>query len=71
MTGMTYRFFTTDKEKHARFIITRTDGSQIATGVGNLNGEGQSAKAKKLLIEDKMFIIVNGILYDATGKVVK
>jgi hypothetical protein len=71
MTGMTYRFFTIDNEKHARFIITRTDGSQVATGIEPTSGSPDRGKAKKLLIEDKMFIMVNGMLYDATGKVVK
>ena len=71
MTGMTYRFFTTDNEKHARFIITRTNGQEVATGVEPVSGSLDRSKAKKLLIEDKMFIIVNGMLYDATGKVVK
>ncbi len=71
MTGMTYRFFTTDNEKHARFIITRTNGQEVATGVEPVSGSLDRSKAKKLLIEDKMFIMVNGMLYDATGKVVK
>ena len=71
MTGMTYRFFTTDNEKHARFIITRSNGQEVATGVEPTSGSLDRSKAKKLLIEDKMFIMVNGMLYDATGKVVK
>ena len=71
MTGMTYRFFTTDNEKHARFIITRSNGQEVATGVESTSGSLDRSKAKKLLIEDKMFIMVNGMLYDATGKVVK
>jgi hypothetical protein len=71
MTGNAYYFTTSDKSKHARFILTRKS-PQIATGVGNVSGdEVQGTKAKKLLIEDKMFIMVNGVLYDATGKVVK
>lgn len=69
VTGGIYRFFTNDKEKHERFVLTR-HAPQIATGCENLDG-GEGAKAKKLLIEDKMFIMVNGLLYDATGKVVK
>ncbi|MBQ6978998.1 MAG: Ig-like domain-containing protein [Paludibacteraceae bacterium] len=71
MTGMTYRFFTTDNEKHARFIITRSNGQEVTTGVEPVPGSLDRSKAKKLLIEDKMFIMVNGMLYDATGKVVK
>ena len=72
ITGMTYRFFTTDNEKHARFIITRSNGQEVATGVGEVPSDQiQGTKAKKLLIGNKMFIMVNGMLYNATGKVVK
>ena len=71
MTGVTYRFFTTDKSKHARFIITRKN-PQVATGVGNVSDDGlRSSKVKKLLLDNKLFILRNGMLYDATGKVVK
>ena len=71
MTGVTYRFFTTDKSKHARFIITRKS-PQITTAVGNVSDDGlRSSKVKKLLLDNKLFILRNGMLYDATGKVVK
>ena len=71
MTGVTYRFFTTDKSKHARFIITRKS-PQIATGVGEVpSDEVRSTKAKKLFLDNKLFILRNGMLYDATGKIVK
>ena len=69
-TGATYWFMTYDKEKHERFIITRSEGQEIATGL-TPNYQSEEAKAKKLLIEDKMFILVNGMLFDATGKIVK
>ncbi len=69
-TGATYWFLTNDKEKHARFIITRTEGQEIATGL-TPNDQREEVKAKKLLIEDKMFILVNGMLFDVTGKIVK
>jgi len=71
MTGVTYRFFTTDKSKHARFIITRKS-PQITTAVGNVSDDGlRSSKVKKLLLDNKLFILRNGMLYDATGKIVK
>lgn len=69
MTGATYRFFTDDKEKHERFVITRKS-PQIATDVDEVDS-GKRREVRKLLIEDKMYILVNGMLYDATGKVVK
>ena len=69
MTGNAYYFTTTDKAAHSRFILTRK-APQIATGV-EPTSDGEGAKARKLLIEDKMYILLNGMLYDATGKVVK
>lgn len=69
MTGATYRFFTDDKEKHDRFVITRKS-PQIATDVDEVDS-GKRRDVRKLLIEDKMYILLNGMLYDATGKVVK
>jgi hypothetical protein len=71
-TGNAYHFTTGDKDKHARFIITRYNGESVTTGVGEGQGDNvQSTKAKKLLLEDKLFIMVDGMLYDATGKIVK
>lgn len=69
MTGESYFFSTDDKAPHSRFILTRK-APQIATGT-ELTSDGEGANAKKLLIEDKMYILLNGMLYDATGKVVK
>lgn len=69
MTGNAYYFTTSDKAPHSRFILTRK-APQITTGT-ELTSDGESAKARKLLIEDKMYILLNGMLYDATGKVVK
>ena len=71
MTGNAYYFTTSDKSKHARFILTRKS-PQITTGVEEPTSDSSlKGRARKLLIEDKMFIMVNGVLYDATGKVVK
>lgn len=70
-TGGIYWFMTNDNEKHDRFIITRKS-PQIATGGGNVQSDDvQGTKARKLIIEDKMFIMVDGKLFDATGKAVK
>ena len=69
MTGNAYYFTTADKAPHSRFILTR-QAPQVTTGCEYLNGS-EGAKAKKLIIEDKMYIMLNGALYDATGKAVK
>lgn len=69
VTGNAYYFTTSDKAYHDRFILTRTNGQGIGTGCENI--ENESTKVKKFIVDDKLFILVNGLLYDATGKVVK
>ena len=68
-TDGTYHFQTTDKEKHNRFVLTRR-APQIATGVDNAQDDN-GAKAVKFIKDDKLYIFMRGVLYDATGKVVK
>lgn len=71
VTGNAYYFTTSDKAPHKRFILTR-NAPQIATGVGQVpSDQVPSTKARKLLIEDKLYILLNGMLYDATGKLVR
>ena len=70
MTGESYCFSTDDKAPHSRFILTRR-GPQIATGIEPTSDSSLKGRAKKLLIENKMYILLNGALYDATGKAVK
>jgi hypothetical protein len=71
ITGNAYHFTTGDKASHERFVLTRKS-PQITTGIDNVqSGNVQGTRARKILIEDKMYILINGMLYDATGKVVK
>ena len=54
------------------FIQGQFKAPQIATDIQNgQSGEVQSSKARKLMINQKIFIEINGRLYDATGKEVK
>lgn len=54
-----------------RFVLRgRFFMPMIPTDVDNVNGNEQE-KARKLLINEKMYIQINGRLYDATGKIVK
>ncbi len=71
LTGNTYTFTTADKAEHQRFVLTRSDAPQVATGVEPASDSSLKGRAKKLLIEDKLYILLNGMLYDATGKVVR
>ena len=66
-----YSFFTPDKEEHNRFILTR-NAPGIATGVDN--GEwtnGEKANVQKIIMEDHVFILRGGQMYDVTGKKVQ
>jgi hypothetical protein len=68
LKGNSYTFTCADKAEHNRFILTRK-APQIATGTDHIN-TGENAKAVKFIKDDKIFIFVNGMLYDATGKMV-
>lgn len=69
VTGNAYHFTTSDKAYHERFILTRNN-PQTPTDIGNGEASG-NMRAKKFILNDKMYIMINGLLYDATGKVVK
>ena len=43
---------------------------QITTDNGTVQGD-EDIKAKKFIYKDKMYIQINGVIYDATGKLVK
>lgn len=68
----TYRFYTTDDDA-ARFIISRTpiDRVEVATDLDNGSGTEGAANARKLLINDILYIIRDGRMFDATGVVVR
>lgn len=71
-SNSTYVFTVPDKKAHNRFILTRNTPDPVATGVEETQAsEKPEAKAIKFLKDEKVFIFVNGKLYDATGKVVK
>ena len=63
--------FTYEKGDEQRFIISTAPFNipDLSTGVGNTTN-GENAKAVKFIKDDKIFIFVNGMLYDATGKIV-
>ena len=70
MRDATYTFTCADKGEHNRFLLTRK-APGISTGVGDVQGgNAQSTKAVKFLKDNQLFILLNGALYDATGKIV-
>lgn len=64
----TYAFTAEAGDNAARFIIVRKTPA-VATGVDNVDGEG--AKVRKLIINDKVYIIRGGRVYSVDGALVK
>lgn len=66
----TYTYTTNVSSIQTRFMITNENPKlEVPTGMESTKEIG--TKALKFIDEDKMYIFVNGRLYDATGKVVK
>lgn len=66
----TYTYTTNVSSIQTRFLITNENPKlEVPTGMESTKEIG--TKAMKFIDEDKMYIFVNGRLYDATGKVVK
>lgn len=67
-----YSFTTARTQNDARFAINVVKRQDTATDVENVQGgDAQNGKVRKVLINDKMYIILDGKMYDATGKSVK
>jgi len=69
--GTEYTFFAEPNVMvNDRFrIIERAEIPAITTGVGNV--KNNDAKAVKFIKEDQIYILKNGVLYNATGAVVR
>ena len=66
--GQTYTFTTEDGDSEVRFIISHTPIHKITTGIDEVVG---GTKVRKIIINDKVYIIRNGRLYNVTGALVK
>ncbi len=67
-----YTFMTATGKNESRFainVILKEENSELPTGVDILQGDKD--RPLKFIMEDKMYILRNGDLYDATGKKVK
>lgn len=68
----TYIFSAESGDAATRFIISATPIMKVTTGVENVQGDDvQSTKVHKVLINDHIYIIRGGRMYDATGKMLK
>ena len=63
-----YTFTAEAEDNAARFIIIRKTPT-IATGVEDV--ENDTVVVRKLIIDDKVYIIRGGMMYDVTGKMIK
>ena len=64
----TYFFTTEDGDSATRFIIVRKTPA-VATGSDSVDAE--AAQVRKLIIDNKVYIIRGGRMYNATGALVK
>gem|GEM_PF-6888962 len=72
VTGNSYSFYTFDQTPHQRFIITRNSGSPVVTDINEAqDNDKMKSKPIKFIKDGKIFILVNGVIYDSTGKKVK
>lgn len=68
----TYIFSAESGDAATRFIISATPIMKVTTGVENVQGDDvQGTKVHKVLINDHIYIIRGGRMYDATGKMLK
>ena len=59
---------------NTRFTVSIHLAPQTPTDIGNVPGEGlnaANAKPQKFIYHDKLYILRNGVIYDATGKQVR
>ena len=67
-----YTFTTEPGEDSNRFYISATPIMKVTTGVENVQSDDvQSTNVHKVLINDHIYIIRGGRMYDATGKMLK
>lgn len=65
----TYSFVAEAGDAEARFIISATPIAKMPTGCGQIGAEAE--KVKKVIINDQLFIIRAGRMYNAVGSIVK
>lgn len=68
--GTEYTFFAAPKTEITErfYIVERSNAPEIATDVDNVSGE---TKVQKFIKNGQMYILKNGVLYNATGAVVR
>lgn len=62
-----YTFHSSADDMPARFVVSRTPIYKTPTGVEDADGRNQKSDVRKIVIDDHVFIIRNGLMYDVTG----
>ena len=65
----TYEFVAEPGDTEARFVISATPIHKITTG--NESASAEAAKVRKLIIDDKIYIIRGGRMYSVDGQMIK
>lgn len=65
-----YTFSTERTQNDARFALNVVPAPAVITAIEN-EADGTNNGARKILLDGKMYIILNGQMYDATGALVK
>ncbi len=63
-----YRFTATRSQNNDRFALNVVPMVKMPTGVEDSDVRNQNSDVRKIILDDKMFIIRDGLMYDATGK---
>jgi len=65
-----YTFFSESGTISGRFAINAVVGNRVPTAIDAV-GAGDANKPVKFIYRDQMYILLNGVIYDATGKKVR
>lgn len=66
-----YEFHTNNGAFNERFTIHVILRPKVPTGVDNIDADSYFDQPVKFLYRDQMYILLNGVIYDATGKKVR
>ena len=66
-----YIFSTERTQNDARFALNVVPKAETPTDLNGGEANGERTKVRKVLIDDKLYIILDGKMYDATGRMVK
>ncbi len=66
-----YTFFAEAGVNTSRFAINAIVGARVPTDIDVINAGGDTSEPVKFIYHENMYILLNGVIYDATGKKVR